>query len=89
MKIKGLILMLGCCLLFQHANLQAQEDTIKGVFEKETPKKALPEFQFLAFYINQGVVSNFYPTNEFMRGQVIGRMFGRNSTSTSDTAKAA
>lgn len=89
MKIKGLILMLGCCLLFQHANLQAQEDTLKGVFEKETPKKALPEFQFLAFYINQGVVSNFYPTNEFMRGQVIGRMFGRNSTSTSDTAKAA
>ncbi len=55
-------------------------------FQQEIPQKANKEFQFLAFFINQGVTSNFYPTNEFLRGQVVGRLFGANSTTTSDTA---
>lgn len=55
-------------------------------FQKEVPEKANKEFQFLAFYINQGVSSNYYPTNEFLRGQVVGRLFGANSTTSSDTA---
>lgn len=49
------------------------------------PRKAGKEFQFLAFYINQGVTSNFYPTSEFLKGQVVGRLFGRNTSTTSDT----
>lgn len=57
-------------------------------FQQVVPEKANKEFQFLAFFINQGVASNFYPQNEFLRGQVIGRLFGANSTTTSDTAKA-
>jgi len=56
------------------------------VFDTQVPGEPNKEFQFLAFYINQGVSSNFYPQNEFLRGQVLGRMFGRNSVMTSDTA---
>ena len=59
------------------------------LFDTDLPRKAEREFQFLAFYINQGVTSNFFPTTEFLRGQVIGRMFGRNTTMTSDTATTA
>lgn len=57
-------------------------------FDTEIPQKANREFQFLAFFINQGVTSNFYPQNEFLRGQVVGRLFGANSTTTSDTARS-
>lgn len=89
MKNKNIGFLLAILLMFSGYTALAQDEPMKGVFEEETPRKALPEFQFLAFYINQGVTSNFFPTNEFMRGQVIGRMFGRNSTSTSDTLKAA
>ena len=56
--------------------------------KQNVPEKANKEFQFLAFFINQGVASNFFPQNEFLRGQVIGRLFGANSTTTSDTAQA-
>lgn len=59
------------------------------LFDTDLPRKADREFQFMAFYINQGVTSNFFPTTEFLRGQVIGRMFGRNTTMTSDTATTA
>lgn len=55
-------------------------------FDKQVPRKANKEFQFIAYFINQGVSSNFYPENVFMKGQVIGRLFGDNTTHTSDTA---
>lgn len=55
-------------------------------FDKQVPRKANREFQFLAYFINQGVTSNFFPENVFMRGQVIGRLFGDNTTHTTDTA---
>ncbi|PKP49754.1 MAG: hypothetical protein CVT92_14990 [Bacteroidetes bacterium HGW-Bacteroidetes-1] len=57
-------------------------------FEHEIPQKANKELQFFAFFINQGVSSNFYPTNEFLRGQVVGRLFGQNTTVSSDTARS-
>lgn len=67
--------------------LQAQNPGGK-YFDTDIPQKANKEFQFLAYFINQGVSSNFYPTNEFLRGQVVGRLFGQNTTTTSDTAQS-
>lgn len=58
-------------------------------FDVEIPRKANRELQFFAFFINQGVTQNFHPTSEFLRGQVVGRLFGRNTTTTSDTATSA
>ena len=63
----------------------AQSSTLIDFQRDAVPRKANKEFQFLAFYINQGVTSNFYPTSEFLKGQVVGRLFGRNTSSTSDT----
>ncbi|VBB43421.1 conserved hypothetical protein [uncultured Paludibacter sp.] len=53
-------------------------------FTKEIPEKANKEFQFIGYYINQGVMSNIYPKNDFLKGQVVGRLFGGNTTVTSN-----
>jgi hypothetical protein len=74
-------------VLISQGFLLAQAPTTHFM-SKDIPEKADKEFQFLAFFINQGVSSNFYPTNEFLRGQVVGRLFGQNSTITSDTAQS-
>lgn len=54
-------------------------------FSGEIPQKANKELQFFAFYINQGVLSNIYAQNDFLKGQVVGRLFGGNSTKSSDS----
>jgi len=54
-------------------------------FDNQVPRKANKEFQFIAYFINQAVSSNFYPENIFMKGQVIGRLLGDNTTHTSDS----
>ena len=75
-------------LLLLAGNLLAQTDP-KGsvqVFDKEIPQNSAREFQFLAYWYSQAVTSNYYPTNDFLKGQVIGRLFGQNTTTTSDTA---
>ncbi|MCB9297856.1 MAG: hypothetical protein H6559_32715 [Lewinellaceae bacterium] len=53
--------------------------------ERKVPEKANKEFQYIAFFYNHYVNSNIYPTNDFLRGQVIGRLYGQNTTTTSDT----
>lgn len=59
-----------------------------NLFSKDMPynAKANKEFQFLAFFINQGVNSNMYPKASLFNGQLVGRLFGPNSSSTSDTS---
>ncbi|MFN3427503.1 MAG: hypothetical protein ACK41G_08030 [Candidatus Thermochlorobacter sp.] len=47
-----------------------------------TPEKPLPELQFIGFFFTRLTASNIAPENEFLRGQIIGRLFGPNSTST-------
>jgi len=80
--VKKLIFILLIPFFFSY--IFAQESTV-SVFENDVPREPEPEFQFLAFFINQGVRSNFYPENIFMKGQVIGRLFGDNTTRTSDS----
>ena len=54
-------------------------------FNQEIPVKAGKELTFIAYYFNHAVTSNYYPTNDFFQGQVIGRMFGRSTARTSDS----
>lgn len=70
------------------AGMLGAQTTLIDYQKTAVPRKANKEFQFLAFYINQGVTSNFYPTSEFLKGQVVGRLFGRNTSTTSDTARS-
>lgn len=51
-------------------------------FKTEIPDDANKEFQFLGFFINQAVMTNIHPENEFLKGQTVGRLFGGNTTIT-------
>ena len=50
--------------------------------EKENPDKK--EFNFIGYYFIRGELNNIAPTNEFLKGQVVGRIFGGNTTKTSN-----
>ena len=68
-------------LLIQTASAQSLWDgTAQNV-----PKKPIKEFQFLAYFLNQGVMNNIYASNDFLKGQTVGRLFGRNTTTTNRT----
>lgn len=49
-----------------------------------TPEKPVPELQFIGYAFTRMTASNVAPTNELLRGQVIGRLFGPNTTTTVD-----
>lgn len=54
-------------------------------FDKAIPAKANKELQFFAYFYNQGVAANWFPANDFLKGQIVGRLFGSNTTVTSDS----
>ncbi|HBH07000.1 MAG TPA: hypothetical protein DDX92_10415 [Flavobacteriales bacterium] len=58
-------------------------------FNKDMPIKPNKELRFIAYFFTQGVTSNYYPTNTFFQGQVIGRLFGRSTARTSDTLRTS
>ncbi|MFO7654671.1 MAG: hypothetical protein R6X25_12740 [Candidatus Krumholzibacteriia bacterium] len=51
---------------------------------KQDPK----ELNFIGYYFLKGTYSNIAPTNEFLKGQVVGRLFGGNTTITSDATSS-
>ena len=51
-------------------------------FEIQKVKEEKDEFKFIGYYFVRSEVSNMYPTNEFLKGQVVGRLFGGNTTQT-------
>lgn len=71
-------------LLLAYIITVAQAPTTK-YFSREIPEKADKELQFFAYFINQSVSSNMYARSEFLKGQVVGRLFGANTTSTTDS----
>lgn len=72
--------------LFTQPLLRAQETNGIRVFDQEVPEESEREFQFLAYWFSQAVSANYYPTNDFLRGQVFGRLYGQNTTRSTDTA---
>jgi hypothetical protein len=55
--------------------------------EEKIPQEPNEEFQYIAFFYNHYNNTNIYPTNDFLQGQVIGRLFGQNTTTTSDSLR--
>lgn len=71
------------------SGLSAQEEgRFHRFFDRGVPERPEKEFQFLAFFLTQAVNGNMYPENDFLKGQIIGRLFGQNTTRTSDTLRS-
>lgn len=76
-------------LLFLVAfGLSGQSPSFYQELDQRLPEKPTKEFQFLAFFYNQAVTTNVFPQNDFLRGQVIGRLYGANTTVSSDSLQA-
>jgi len=83
-----LLILLGLLLGFGLAEVRAQSPSFYQELDERLPQKSNKEFQFLAFFYNHAVTTNVYPQNDFLRGQVIGRLYGANTTSSSDSLQA-
>ncbi len=68
-------------------NVKDKSSSSKSLFEKDLPSSAgeYKTLQFFAYFITQGVATDVYPESSLFNGQVVGRLFGSNSSSTSDT----
>jgi hypothetical protein len=61
----------------QVINYPVDDERLNG-----TPERIPPELQFIGYSFTRFTASNIAPTNELLRGQIIGRLFGGNSTTT-------
>ena len=79
--MKKTVIKLLLFLMISFSFLQAQDFQDN---DKRVPDPKAPEFKFIGYWFSRGTVSNIAPTNELLRGQIIGRLFGLNTTNTSD-----
>jgi len=77
MKFKLLLIFM--CILYAVPNSFGQDAQVKKI-----PDAKPPEFKFIGYWFSRGTASNIAPTNELLRGQIIGRLFGPNTTNTSE-----
>ncbi len=58
-----------------------------NIFSQDVPYEAglNKELTFYAFFITQGVSTNMYPESSLFNGQLVGRLFGQNSSTTSSS----
>ncbi len=78
-------LIISGCTLFAQSTPDSALVATPLYFNQEIPIKAGKELTFIAYYFNQAVTANYFPTSDFFQGQVIGRLFGRSTARTSDS----
>ena len=69
------------------ARSQDSNGGFKG-FDKYVPTKANRPLQTFIYFYQQNVAMNMYPENDFLKGQIVGRLFGGNTTTTSKKIQA-
>lgn len=84
-KMKRIPLLISLILYFSKLFSQdVQTNGFKG-FDRVLPQKANKELQVFAYFYQQNVAQNYFPSNDFLKGQIVGRLFGNNTTVTSDS----
>lgn len=67
--------------LFQIQNEKFKSSFINDTpFDQVIPARANNQLQVFVFSYTQAVAQNFAPENEFLKGQIVGRLFGGNTT---------
>lgn len=74
--MKYSIVLLCAGFIFAQTALAQNEEA----FAEQKIKEDKKEFSFIGYYFMRGEMSDVAPTNEFLKGQVVGRLFGGNST---------
>jgi hypothetical protein len=62
--------------------LAPAQDTSAIVPGTRIPDPKSPELRFIGYWFTRSTASDIAPTNELLRGQIIGRLFGPNTTNT-------
>ena len=76
------IILLFLCIMSMPAIAQMPDYPVEEDFEHGMPDQPKSELQFIGYMFNRFATTNVAPTNEFLRGQIIGRLFGANTTTT-------
>lgn len=66
--------------------LAAQDAPAAPDRSKRVPDAKPPEFRFIGYWYTRATASDIAPTNELLQGQIIGRLFGPNTTNTGKTS---
>ena len=69
-------------LVFAAPAARADDGDGREDFHEERPTEEIEEFDFIGYYFMRHEASNIAPTNEFLKGQIVGRFFGGNTTRT-------
>lgn len=64
-------------------NLDPDRDSLSRTTSEELRNGDDSQLRFLAYFITRGEVTNVAPTNDLLQGRVVGRLFGPNTTNTS------
>ena len=63
--------------------LDPDRDSLARTTPDQLPNGDDSQLRFLAYFITRGEVTNVSPTNDLLQGRVVGRLFGPNTTTTS------
>ncbi|MBK7700825.1 MAG: hypothetical protein IPJ39_19915 [Saprospiraceae bacterium] len=77
-------LLLGTCIVYTQ---ESGNEGFRG-FDKVIPTKSNKQLQAYVYFYQQNVAINVAPENDFLKGQIVGRLFGANTTTTSKDFKA-
>ena len=72
-----MMLIAGASASAQLTNYPVDDERMAG-----TPEKIPAELQFIGYSFHRYTATNIASTNELLRAQIIGRLFGRNTTTT-------
>jgi hypothetical protein len=72
-----LLCLLAAPVMAQMPDYPVDDDRTNGV-----PGEPAPELQFIGYMFHRFATTNIAPTNELLRAQIIGRLFGANTTTT-------